>query len=177
MGEKDPAVFYEFARKGDVISVNFIVVKGRTGSVDVSILDPTGNPILFVEGKDEHFTIQAQMDGDYCFRFTINSHFTSTVVSYSSSIGQLVRQTDHKLEKHSNYTKEEQLENLISDINEIINNQEIIHVKARAHREMNQKNRSKYMLWATVLFASLIAVKIYQIGSISRLFWKRETKI
>lgn len=76
--------FYQSARNQDVIDVEYQVIDGGHGDLDITfhLVDPTGRILVadFKKSENNH-QVTANMDGDYkfCFDNTFSSYNAKTV--------------------------------------------------------------------------------------------------
>lgn len=76
--------FYETAKRGEVIDIEYHVIDGGHGDLDITfrLADPTGR-ILIVDFKkpENNHRADAQLDGDYrfCFDNTFSTYNTKTI--------------------------------------------------------------------------------------------------
>ncbi|XP_023027717.2 transmembrane emp24 domain-containing protein opossum [Leptinotarsa decemlineata] len=141
--------FYQSARKGDTIDVEYQVIDGGHGDLDITfrLVDPTGRIILadFKKSENNH-RVDASMQGDYrfCFDNSFSSYNTKTVFFELIVEGEEGNEWDSEEKFDFNAIQSEQMYELkIEDVQEIINSLRNQLSKARSLQDMIKSNEAR----------------------------------
>nr|CAI5818987.1 unnamed protein product [Callosobruchus analis] len=121
--------FYQTAKKGDIIDVDYQVIDGGHGELDITfhLVDPTGKIIVADYKKSENtHTAESTLDGDwrFCFDNSFSSYNAKTVY-FEISVGledEWGEADDEPFDFDDDTLKSSQVLDLqIGDVQEIIN--------------------------------------------------------
>ncbi|XP_019874402.1 transmembrane emp24 domain-containing protein 5 [Aethina tumida] len=176
--------FYQAAKKGDVIDVDYQVIDGGHGDLDITfhLVDPTGRILVadFKKSENNH-RADASMDGDYkfCFDNTF-SGFNSKAIFFELII-EGEDDGEWSNDKLEGLQPEEVYDLQVQDIEEILNTvktqvtkvrhlQDLIKSSEARDRNVAEENYFKVNTFSMVQIAVMCFVGLIQVILLRSLF-------
>lgn len=177
--------FYEAAKKGDGVDIEYQVIDGGHGDLDITfrLADPNGRILIadFKKPENNH-RVDAEMDGDYrfCFDNTFSSYNTKTIFF------ELIIENENDSEWDSDENPEGvqpelatelQLENFEEILNEIRSHlkkakhfQDLLKSTEARDRNVAEENYFKVNTFSLIQLILMLVVGIIQVIMVKSLF-------
>jgi len=162
--------FYENVAAQQSISIIFQVTHGGFLDIDVQLKAPDGRIVYNDEKKTEgKYSFVAHVEGEYSFCFSNKmSTLTPKTVAVSIMLGD--EPIDSIGPKPDISPLEEVVSILAEGIKAMKSDQEYMKMREIVHRNTNESTNARVVWWSFFEVAALIALSIWQIYYLKRLF-------
>ncbi|KAJ5071173.1 transmembrane emp24 domain-containing protein a [Anaeramoeba ignava] len=163
--------FYDDAKKEEIITIQFQVIRGGDKDIDLSISSPNNDLVYTglreVEGK---YSFVAKMDGQYAFCFDNSmSSVTQKEINTNIQIGKLTK--DSELAKKEDLTPlEKGILNLEERLISISEEQKYFKVRERVHRDTAESSNARVLWWSFFKTLLIVGMSVGQIYFLRRFF-------
>lgn len=177
--------FYETAKKGDAIDIEYQVIDGGHGDLDITfrLADPNGRILIadFKKSENNH-RADAEIDGDYrfCFDNTFSSYNTKTIFF------ELIIENENESEWDSEENPEglqpeviyeQQIQDFEETLNEIRSHlkkarhfQDLIKSAEARDRNVAEENYFKVNTFSLIQLVLMMVVGVIQVVMVKSLF-------
>ena len=174
--------FYELIEEGAPVSIMFQMISGTSNgcavsitAVDEKLVDPNIREIHHnIHITNARYTFIANDKGLYSFCFSNNLTMSTTMtMSLVLRVGNAPETRDDNHVKGVKPPLAREIDDLAEGVLELLDEQEYMKMRERAHRDTSELTNAKVVWWAFFEFAMLLGMSFWQIYFVRRLFERK----